>query len=72
MAEQHTEAHALMGDLDLLEQARGVARCDLDADEYFAAVDKRAAELVDREASHPWSRRSRAARQANASSPFPH
>jgi hypothetical protein len=64
-----TEERTLINDQDLLEQARQVVHSDLDADEYFAAVEQRAEELVDREASHPWCRRSRVARRAKASTP---
>lgn len=62
MVELHTEEPTLINDQEFLEQARQVVHCDLDADEYFAAVEQRAEELVDREVSHPWRRRLRAAR----------
>jgi hypothetical protein len=44
------ETRSLTGGNDLLQLARRMARGSMDADEYFAAVERRAAELVDREA----------------------
>jgi hypothetical protein len=49
--QDNEEKRSLTGGNDLLQLARRMARGNMDADEYFAAVEKRAEELVEREAS---------------------